>query len=246
MLSCEALRKSYGGLEVTRDVTLHVGRGERHAIIGPNGAGKTTLFNLICGEVMPDGGTVSLDGEPITRQSPDARARRGLARSFQRNSTFPGMTVAQTLAVSATVASGRGWNMLRPLARLSDVHERVRRAAEAVGVADLLHVPDAALSHGTRRQVEIGVALASEPRLLMLDEPTAGMSPEETARISRLVASLPRSLTLVIIEHDMELVFGIADRVTVLDAGSILAQGTPEEIRSSALVQARYLGGIDP
>ena len=185
-----------------------------------------------------------LDGVDLTGMSSDRRARRGLARSFQRNSTFPDMTVAESLTVAVALARGLTWSMIRPVAGRRDVAASVHEIAATIGVADVLDVVVDELSYGTQRQLEIGLALASAPRLLMLDEPTAAMSPEETQRVQTLIACLPRQLTVVIIEHDMDVVFSIADRVTVLDRGEILAEGTPAEIKASNLVQARYLGGL--
>ena len=246
MLECLKLVKRYGALEVTRDVSIRLEPGERHAVIGPNGAGKTTLFNLLSGDVRPDSGAVLIGGEDVTRLSPDQRARRGLARSFQRNSSFPGLTVAENLTVAATLAAGRGWTMLRPLARFTDLKRNVEAHAHAVGVTQWLETPVGALSYGVQRQVEIGMALAGEPTVLMLDEPTAGMSHEETGLVQRLILGLPRSLTVLVIEHDMDVVFSVADRITVLDRGEVIACGRPESIRDSRLVQERYLGGLAP
>lgn len=243
MLSCHRLNKSFGALQVTRDVTLEVSKGERRAIIGPNGAGKTTLFNLISGEIRLNGGQVRLDGRDISTLSPDARARHGLARSFQRNSTFPDMTVGEGLIAAVALAQGLTWKMLRTMASYGDVTRTAFEIAASVGVRDLVNVPARELSYGAQRQLEIGLALASNPRLLMLDEPTAGMSPDETERMLALIAGLPRSLTIVMIEHDMGVVFSFADRITVLDQGAILAEGSPAEIHASKVVQSRYLGG---
>ena len=242
MLECRNLSKSYGALTVTRNVSLHLQPGERHAVIGPNGAGKTTLFNLISGDVRPDAGAILLGGHDVTALPPNRRSARGLARSFQRNSCFPDMTVAENFLVAATLAARRGWS-LRPLAGLRQVRDRARAHAEAVGVAEWLETPVGALSYGVQRQVEIGVALAREPSLLMLDEPTAGMSPGETEGVLALVQALPRTLTLLVVEHDMDVVFGVADRVSVLDRGEVIECGPPTQIRASALVRERYLGG---
>jgi branched-chain amino acid transport system ATP-binding protein len=244
LLGCDRLTKSFGALAVVRGVTLEIAAGERHAIIGPNGAGKTTLFNLISGVLSPDSGTILLAGADITRLPPEQRAKLGVGRSFQRNSCFAEMNVADNLATAVVLASGIEWSALRRLRALPAVHERVRAIAAAVGIGNFLEVPARLLSYGTQRQLEVGLALAGDPKALLLDEPTAGMSPEETSNIQALIAGLPRTLTIVIIEHDMDVVFGLADRITVLDTGAVLMQGSPDEVRRSELVQKRYLGEI--
>jgi branched-chain amino acid transport system ATP-binding protein len=244
LLGCDRLTKSFGALTVVRDVTLDIAAGERHAIIGPNGAGKTTLFNLISGVLSPDSGTIRLDGADVTRLPPEKRAKLGVGRSFQRNSCFAEMTVADNLATAVVLASGIEWSALRRLRAFPAVHDRVRAIAAAVGIGNVLGIPARLLSYGTQRQLEVGLSLAGDPTVLLLDEPTAGMSPEETGSIQALIAGLPRTLTIVIIEHDMDVVFTLADRVTVLDTGAVLMQGSPDEIRRSELVQARYLGEI--
>jgi branched-chain amino acid transport system ATP-binding protein len=242
LLGCDRLTKSFGALAVVRGVRLDIAKGERHAIIGPNGAGKTTLFNLISGEISPDSGTIALGGADITHLPPEKRAKLGIGRSFQRNSCFAEMTVADNLATAVVLASGVEWSPLRRLRAFAAVNEKVRSIAAAVGIGDFLDSPARLLSYGTQRQLEVGLSLAGDPKVLLLDEPTAGMSPDETSSIQALIAGLPRTLTIVIIEHDMDVVFGLADRVTVLDAGAVLMQGSPDEIRRSELVQARYLG----
>jgi branched-chain amino acid transport system ATP-binding protein len=246
MLSCAGINKSFGALAVVRDFSLDIPAGERHAIIGPNGAGKTTLFNLVNGVVRADTGTISLDGRDVTHLPPERRARLGLSRSFQRNSCFLDMTVAENLAAAVVLASRLEWRPAPALRRFTAVHERVEAVADSVGILDWLETPARSLSYGTQRQLEVGLSLAGAPRVLMLDEPTAGMSPEETRRIQALIEALPRTLTIVIIEHDMDVVFGLADRVTVLDAGAVLMRGAPQEVRASTAVQARYLGEAPP
>ena len=243
MLSCESLSKSFGALAAVCDVTLEIPLGERHAVIGPNGAGKTTLFNLICGVIRADAGTIRLDHHDLGSLPPERRARLGLSRSFQRNSCFPDMTVAENLAAAAVLAERLEWRAAPSLRHFRLVQDKVETIAAAVGISEWLELPARRLSYGTQRQLEVGLSLASAPRVLLLDEPTAGMSPEETKRIQALIAGLPRALTIVIIEHDMDVVFSLADRVTVLDAGAILMQGTPREVRASVAVRDRYLGG---
>jgi len=242
MLEVANLRKSFGSLLVTDDVSLTVAAGAREAVIGPNGAGKTTLFNLLSGELAPDAGAIRLAGRDITRLSPDRRVMAGLARSFQRNNLFLGMTVAESLATAVAMRSGESRVFWRSFARATAVHAKAERLAESVGIADRLHTLVRHLSYGSQRQLEIALALAAEPTLLLLDEPTAGMSPEETRSMQRLIAGLPRELTVLLIEHDMDVVFDVAERITVLDYGKVLVQGPPAEIRASAIVRQIYLG----
>jgi ABC-type branched-subunit amino acid transport system ATPase component len=242
MLEVAHLRKAFGSLVVTDDVSLSLAAGAREAVIGPNGAGKTTLFNLLSGELRPDAGTIRLLGRDITGLSPDRRVMAGLARSFQRNNLFLGMTVAESLATAVALRNGQSRVFWRSFARAPALHERAAALAEAVGLADRMDAMVRHLSYGSQRQLEIALALAAEPRLLLLDEPTAGMSPEETKSMQRLIAGLPRDLTLLLIEHDMDVVFEMAERITVLDYGKVLVQGPPEEIRRSAVVKQIYLG----
>ena len=243
MLNVEDLEKSFGALRVTNHVSLSVEAGMRHAIIGPNGAGKTTLFNLLTGELMPSGGRIELDGIDLTRLSPDRRARCGLSRSFQKNNLFDGLTVRQNLILAAIVRQRCGSCFWRPLSGFAALSLRAEEIAETVGIADVLDTVVRELSYGIQRQVEVGLALVAAPKVLLLDEPTSGMSPQESGRIMRLIAELPRSLAVVIIEHDMHLVFEVADRITVLNYGRVLLEGTPEEVRNSEVVRETYLGG---
>jgi branched-chain amino acid transport system ATP-binding protein len=242
VLEAERLYKSFGALEATHDVSLRIPSGARHAIVGPNGSGKTTLFNLLSGELRPDTGRIALDSADITPLAPDARARRGLTRSFQRNNLFPDLTVRENLATAVTLGLGRGAVFWRSLQRIWEVSERVDELAAAVGVERWLDMRVRALPYGTQRLVEVGLALGIRPRVLLLDEPTAGMSGEETAAMTGLLNGLPRDISLVVIEHDVKVVFGLAERITVLDYGRVLFEGTPEEVRSSSLVRERYLG----
>lgn len=242
MLSCEGLSKSFGAVAAVRSVELDIPAGERHAIIGPNGAGKTTLFNLICGVLRADAGSIRLNHQNVGNLPPERRTRLGLSRSFQRNSCFPELSVAENMAAAVVLAERLEWRIAPSITRFPGVREKVEAIAAAVGISEWLELPARSLSYGTQRQLEVGLALASAPRVLLLDEPTAGMSPDETKRIQALIAGLPPSLTIVIIEHDMDVVFSLADRITVLDAGSILMQGTPQEVRGSAAVRARYFG----
>ena len=242
MLVARDLQKSFGALAVTRGVTLDLPAGRRHAVIGPNGAGKTTLFNLLTGELAPDGGSIALGGRDLTRASPDARARAGLARSFQTNNLFAEMTVRDSLATACAIADGTAHRFWTLFTRDRAAHDRAAALAADIGLGDLLDVEARALSYGAQRQLEVGLALATRPKVLLLDEPTAGMSPEETATMQRLIVRLPAALTVVIIEHDMDVVFSLAERITVLDYGSVLLEDTPDAVRRSDVVRQRYLG----
>ena len=242
ILRAETITHAFGSLVVTDAVTLALAPGERHGLIGPNGAGKTTLFNIIAGEIVPDAGSVHLTGMDVTRAPPDRRARLGLGRSFQRNNLFADLTVRENLSIACAIAQRVSHVAWKALARHREVHESAEARAVALGLGDVLDTVVRQLSYGTQRQLEIAMALALEPTLLLLDEPTAGMSPEETAAMQAMIAALPRSLTLLVIEHDMEVVFGLADRITVLDYGKVLLQGEPREVRDSDLVRSRYLG----
>jgi branched-chain amino acid transport system ATP-binding protein len=246
MLEARALAKSFGALEVTRAVSLHLPAGARYAVVGPNGSGKTTLFNLLAGEIRPDSGKVLLDGRDVTRLSPDARARLGLARSFQRNNLFPDLSVRDNLALAIAIAKGEGAVFWRRFSRLPGLAGAVDALARRLQIADMLDWPARRLAYGTQRQLELGLALAGAPKVLLLDEPTAGMSAEETAAMAALIAALPRDIALLIVEHDMEVVFEIAERIIVLDYGRVLSEGTPAEVRASEVVRRRYFGERAP
>jgi len=244
LLSIERLACHFGALVALGGVSLRVPAHERRAIIGPNGAGKTTLFNLITGHLEASAGRIMFEGRPITGLPPHAVARRGISRSFQRTNLFPKLPVRENLRL-AVAANGRGsYNLLGSgAARIHVQLERAEQVAEAVGLAGRLAEPAGSLSYGEQRQLEVGVALATEPRLLLLDEPTAGMSPEETERMTRMLERLPRSVTILIIEHDMDVVSSLADRVSVLHYGEVLTEGTFDEVKADPRVYEVYLGG---
>ena len=215
---------------------------ERRAIIGPNGAGKTTLFNVITGQLRPSAGSILFDGQPAEGLAPHVLARRGMGRSFQRTNLFSKLTVLENLRLAAA-ADGRGsYNLIGGVERLGAPLERARAAAEAVGLTARLPELAGRLSYGEQRQLEVGVVLATGPKLMLLDEPTAGMSPEETARMTRMLEGLPREMTMLIIEHDMDVVGSLADRVTVLHYGEVLTEGTFDEVKRDPRVYEVYLG----
>jgi branched-chain amino acid transport system ATP-binding protein len=245
ILELDAVGRRYGELLAVDGVTLTVAAGARQALIGPNGAGKSTLFGLISGTIKVSRGRIRLHGRDITRLGPHRRTRLGMGRTFQHSSLFDGMTARENVAVALQRTLGRARNAIVPASRMRDVDARSDELLARVGLADEEGVEAASLSYGHRRQLEIGLALATEPTLLLLDEPTAGMSRDEAARFVELIGSLPAELTIVIVEHDMDIVFGLADRIAVLDAGRLLANGPPDAIRDSAAVQEAYLGPGD-
>jgi branched-chain amino acid transport system ATP-binding protein len=242
LLRVDGLTRHFAALTALNGVSLSVAREERRAVIGPNGAGKTTLFDLITGQIRPSAGRILFEGRSVVGLPPHAVARRGISRSFQRINLFPSLTVLENLRLGAGGCDRGSYDLLGPVDRLRVPLARAREVAGAIGLAERLGEPAGRLSYGEQRQLEIGVALAPAPRLLLLDEPTAGMSPEETQRMTELLRALPRDVTLLIIEHDMDVVFSLADRVTVLHYGEVLSEGTVEEVRADPRVYEVYLG----
>ena len=241
-IRAEHLFKSFGSLQVTNDISFDLPPGRRHGVIGPNGAGKTTLFDLLTGEIEADRGRVVLGNRDVSGLSPDARARAGLARSFQRNNLFADLTVRENLGIACALQRGIGHVFWRRITDFPEVLGDTESRAESLGLIEQLDTPVGHLAYGTQRQLEIGLALTRQPRVLLLDEPTSGMSPDETAAMQALLIGLPADLTLLIIEHDMDVLFELAERITVLDYGRVLLEGTPEEVRASDEVRRRYLG----
>jgi branched-chain amino acid transport system ATP-binding protein len=244
LLSVESVSRRFGSLVAVNEVSLAVEPGELRAVIGPNGAGKTTFFNLISGFLAPSSGRILFDGADITRMLPARRVWRGMARTFQVTEVFPELTASENLRIAVEVASGY---RLRPwLSRAADsaVRARVDELAAMGGLGDNASRPVGELSHGDQRAIEIMMALALQPRLLLLDEPTAGMGEQETYSITRLIRQLhhDQKLSIVLIEHDMRVVFYLADRIMVMAEGAMLAEGTPAEIAANPAVQAAYLG----
>ncbi|MCO1657823.1 ABC transporter ATP-binding protein [Pseudonocardia humida] len=239
-LRCSGLRRSFGALAAVDGVDLEVAPGARHALIGPNGAGKSTLFKLVTGTMRADAGTVELAGRDVTGQSEVARCRLGMSQTMQHASLFASMTATETVALAVQRHDGGRivpWPRRRPAVR-----ERAEELLAGVGLAGRGSTPVPALSHGERKQLEVAVALACRPSLLLLDEPAAGMSAAERARLVEVLAELPADITLLIVEHDLDLVFSVADAVTVLHLGEVLLSGTPDEVRASEDVREAYLG----
>lgn len=240
-LSLAGVCKRFGAVNALSSIDLQVEIGERRVLLGTNGAGKTTLFNLIAGDFAPSGGSIGLFGNPLGRKSSSNRARLGVSRTYQSSAVFDGLTVSDHMVLAAAGASGRQWS-LKPLAKSGSQREQAERNAYQIGLEGKLDVTADLLSHGQRRQLEIGMALAQSPRLLLLDEPAAGLSPSERPMLISLIRALPRTITLVMIEHDMDVAMLLADRVTVMKDGAVVAEGTPDVVRNNNLVKAIYLG----
>ena len=234
--------KEFGGLRAVDHVSLRVAAGERRVVIGPNGAGKTTLFHCITGTLPPTAGRVALFGRDVTRLPEHRRTSLGMARTFQISNVIPELTCLENLLLAAVGTDRRKWALHRPLTAFDDVRERARTGLEVVGLAHRAAETVRRLSYGERRQLELALALTSRPRVLFLDEPCAGLSPSERARISKLIAALPRDLTVLMIEHDMDVALGLADRVTVLHQGRVILEGAPGAVQTDPEVRDVYFG----
>jgi branched-chain amino acid transport system ATP-binding protein len=241
-LELSGIRKSFGATPIIRGVDLAVPHGERHALIGPNGAGKSTLFHLITGRFPVSAGTVRLNGEDITGLSSFDIYRRRLARSFQITNIFPRMSVYENLRCAVLWSLGHGYTFWRLIAGMRDVRERTERVLERIGLERRRNVPAGLLAYAEQRALEIGLAIAGDPDIILLDEPTAGMSHSETEHAVDLIRRVSQGKTLVMVEHDMAVVFGLADKVSVLVYGEIIASDTPERIKANRAVQEAYLG----
>jgi branched-chain amino acid transport system ATP-binding protein len=241
-LEARGLAKSFGGIRATQDVSLALTPGETHALIGPNGAGKTTLVNLLSGELAPDAGCILLGGDDVTGLGVSERARRGLGRSFQITSILRSMSALENVALAVQARSNSSMRFWRDAMRERALVEAACRALDQVGLDRLADCPAALLAHGQKRQLELAMALALEPRVLLLDEPMAGMGAEESAAMVRLLAGLKGRFTILLVEHDMDAVFTLADRISVLVYGRIIATGTADEVRSDPDVRTAYLG----
>ena len=242
LLQVSGLSKRFGGVVATDALTLSVRRGETHAVIGPNGAGKSTLIAQVSGSLTPDRGTVVFDGVDVTRRSTHARALLGLARSFQITSIFPSFSVADNVALAVQAGSGSSLRFWRAVRSEAAIGEAARAVVAQVGLAGVADANAGALSHGEHRQLELGIALATAPKLLLLDEPMAGMGSDESARMVALIEQLKPRYTILLVEHDMQAVFRLADRISVLVAGRIITTGSVDEVRANPEVRAAYLG----
>lgn len=242
LLQVRGLTKRFGGLRVTDGVDLDIGPGEVHAIIGPNGAGKTTLINQLSGELRPDGGSILFAGEEVVHVPIQRRVQRGIARSYQVTSVFPEFSVLQNVMLAVQSASGHCYGFVRPVLADRSLVEPAQALLARVGLGGQGGTPVAALAHGARRQLELAMTLALKPRLMLLDEPMAGMSQKESVEMMELLRQFRGQHAILLVEHDMEAVFALADRITVLVYGRVIATGTPDEIRGNAEVRHAYLG----
>jgi branched-chain amino acid transport system ATP-binding protein len=240
LLATEQLSVRFGGLAALNEVDFQVRRDSVHAIIGPNGAGKSTFFNCLTGVLQPTGGRIVFNGEDITGLPPNRISQKGIARSYQITNIMPNASALENVRIAAQ-SRRHAWNMVSHHRAFTDINERAEKALDSVGLLSKAEEMAANLSHGEQRNLEIGIALATEPSLLLLDEPTAGMSAAETHDTVDLVRSIAKNLTILIVEHDMEVVMGLCDRITVLHYGEILAEGTPTEIQSNPRVLEVYL-----
>jgi branched-chain amino acid transport system ATP-binding protein len=242
LLEVGNLAKRFGGIVATDDVVFTIPQGELHAVIGPNGAGKTTLIAQLSGQLFPDSGHIRFAGEDVTRLPPYRRSALGLARSFQITSLFLDLSVLDNVALAVQAHAGHSFHFWRNARGEAALREPARAALARVGLSERADWPASALSHGEHRLLELAMALAGRPRMLLLDEPMAGLGPEESSRMVDMLRALKREYTILLVEHDMEAVFALADRISVLVYGRVIACGTPDAIRSDAQVREAYLG----
>jgi branched-chain amino acid transport system ATP-binding protein len=245
LLKVEHLAKAFGALAATNDVSLDVRRGETHALIGPNGAGKTTLIGQLTGELTPDSGRITFDGRDITNLSTAQRAQLGLARSFQITSIFDSFTAEENVALAVQATEPHSFRFWQPADRIARLREPARALLHQVGLGSRGYTVAARMSHGQHRQLELGMAFATKPSMLLLDEPMAGLGAEESRTMAALLASVKDRFTILLIEHDMDVVFSLADRISVLVGGRIIASGSAEDIRNNPDVRTAYLGEED-
>lgn len=243
LLRCHDITRRWGGLVAVNQVSLDLQRGQVHAVIGTNGAGKSTLINILSGEIPPSEGRVELLGQDVTAWSQPKRAQAGLGRSYQRTTVYPSFTVLENCRLAAQARTPKPWRWWQDASRCETSVAAARAAAASAGLSDWLDRSAGLLSHGQKRQLEIAMCLATAPQVLLLDEPLAGMGAEETDRMLQLLQTLKADHAILLVEHDMDAVFRVADRITVMVNGAVIASGTPDEVRNSAEVQAAYLGG---
>jgi len=242
ILTLKDLCRYFGGVTAVNNVNLVFTDNELRAIIGPNGAGKTTLFNVITGRLPATSGRVIYRGQDITNKLPHEIVRLGICRIFQRSSIFPGLSVFENVRIARQAQRGGSHRIFSGKESLKEVNEETWLILEKIGLSEHEHMPAKNLAHGDQRLLEIGIALAGEPKLLLLDEPTSGMSPGETERTTQFIKQLAKEVAIILVEHDMEVVMSISDRISVMHQGSIIAEGTPEEIKRNELVKEAYLG----
>jgi len=247
LLQTRGLGRAFGALQAVADVTLAVQPMELRAVIGPNGAGKTTLFHLISGLLAPTSGSVIFQGDDVTTLAAPGRCRRGISRTFQITSIFPELSVLENVRVAVQLKTGDNFRLLGGRAVLEVTEQRARDSLRLLGLLARAEEPASTLPHGDQRLLEIAMAVAQEPALLLLDEPTQGLSPEDTAATVAVIREVARErkLTIILVEHDMDVVFDLADRISVLHFGRLIAEGTSAEVRANADVQKAYLGGLD-
>lgn len=241
-LRAVGLKKHFGGLTAVSDVSLDVHTGEIHAVIGPNGAGKSTLINLLSGDLTPSAGEIMLGGNDITRLAPDRRARSGLGRSYQKTTIFPQFTAQENVRLAAQAHAASPLKMFGNVLSDADVNRRTREALEQAGLSVRAQMIATHLSHGEQRQLEIAMVLATQPRIILLDEPLAGMGQSEARKVVDLIASLKKGRAVLVVEHDMDAVFELADRLTVMADGHVIASGLPQDVRVDPAVRLAYLG----
>tara|TARA_B100000745_G_C20143391_1_gene392116 strand:+ start:1454 stop:2194 length:741 start_codon:yes stop_codon:yes gene_type:complete len=242
IISLNNISKNFGANEVLKDVTIKIDKRECFGVIGPNGAGKSTLFKIISGSLLQDRGDINFNGANIDKLSIDKRSRLGISQSYQSNSLFNEMTVKENLMIACSQSFKVGWQLFRPLDKRKNIINKSYEIAKEVGLTEYLNFKSENLSYGLQRQLEVGLAIANNPSLLLLDEPTAGMSNEETKNIVAMIKKLSSDYSILIVEHDMDVIYSLAKKIYVLDSGNLIFKGTPKEVKQSKLVQDRYIG----
>lgn len=243
LLKVVNLNKSYKAIHILKNVNLEIEEGERHILIGPNGAGKTTCFNCIAGTIPFESGDVFIEGKRVSNMPARSRIELGMSRTFQKNNLFNDLTIEENVHLAIMPTKAYRWNFFKPIHHYDDLMQEAMATLEEWGLWEKRNFKVNELSYGEQRLMEMILALSSKPKILLLDEPTSGMSPAETQKTSQLIQSIPRNITLIVIEHDMEVVFSIADRITVLHHGEVILSGKPEEVRGDEKIREIYFGG---